>query len=59
MEIVGLDNFDPYYDVALKRARLNELSSASNFTFVHGGELGNAKARLRARVDVTFRAWKE
>ena len=26
-EVVGVDNFDPYYDVALKRARARELAS--------------------------------
>lgn len=32
-EVVGVDNFDPYYDPALKRARLAELSSHSGFRF--------------------------
>ena len=27
-DVVGVDNFDPYYDVALKRARARELASA-------------------------------
>jgi len=27
-DVVGVDNFDPYYDVALKRARATQLSSA-------------------------------
>ncbi len=31
--VVGLDNLNPYYDVALKAARLEELKSESNFTF--------------------------
>ena len=30
---MGLDNLNPYYDVALKAARLEELKSESNFTF--------------------------
>ncbi len=31
--VVGLDNLNPYYDVALKAARLEELKNESNFTF--------------------------
>jgi UDP-glucuronate 4-epimerase len=33
VEVVGVDNFDPYYDVALKRARLATLALAPRFTF--------------------------
>lgn len=33
--VVGIDNLNPYYDVALKRARLGQLSSERNFRFVH------------------------
>jgi UDP-glucuronate 4-epimerase len=32
--VVGIDNLNPYYDVALKRARLEQLASARNFRFV-------------------------
>jgi UDP-glucuronate 4-epimerase len=32
-EICGLDNLNDYYDVALKQARLDKLSSHQNFTF--------------------------
>lgn len=32
-EVVGVDNIDPYYDVLLKRDRLTELQTYSNFTF--------------------------
>lgn len=32
-EVVGIDNFSPYYDVSLKRARLAELADASGFMF--------------------------
>jgi UDP-glucuronate 4-epimerase len=31
-EVVGADNFEPYYDVELKRARIRELASRSRFT---------------------------
>ena len=32
--VVGLDNLDPYYDVALKQARLDILTENPEFTFV-------------------------
>jgi len=31
--VTGVDNFDPYYDVALKKARLARLSRCGNFSF--------------------------
>jgi UDP-glucuronate 4-epimerase len=33
-EVVGLDNLNDYYDVALKRARLSELQGKSGYRFV-------------------------
>jgi len=33
-QVVGLDNVNPYYEVALKEARLAALKNGSNFTFV-------------------------
>ena len=33
-QVVGLDNVNPYYEVALKEARLEMLKNESNFTFV-------------------------
>src|SRR5512145_2457018 len=33
-DVTGLDNLDPYYDPALKQARLDELSRQSRFRFV-------------------------
>lgn len=33
-EVVGIDNFSPYYDVKLKRARLAQLRDDSRFSFV-------------------------
>ncbi len=36
VEIVGLDNMNPYYDVRLKEARLEELKSFKNFSFIKG-----------------------
>ena len=36
VKIIGIDNMNDYYDVRLKEARLEELSSQPNFTFVKG-----------------------
>ncbi len=33
-QVVGVDNFDPYYDVGLKEARLATLSALPQFSFV-------------------------
>jgi UDP-glucuronate 4-epimerase len=32
--VTGVDNFDPYYDIALKEARVAELSGRSGFEFI-------------------------
>ena len=32
-QVVGVDNMNPYYDVSLKEARLEDLKKKSNFTF--------------------------
>jgi UDP-glucuronate 4-epimerase len=34
--VVGFDNFDPYYDVALKEARADELAKHAGFRMVRG-----------------------
>ncbi len=34
LQVVGLDNMDPYYDVSLKAARVNELKKHDQFEFV-------------------------
>jgi UDP-glucuronate 4-epimerase len=44
--VVGVDNFDPYYDVALKEARLATLTDRANFTFQHA-DLADATATAR------------
>ena len=36
IKVVGIDNMNDYYDVRLKEARLEELSSFSSFVFVRG-----------------------
>jgi UDP-glucuronate 4-epimerase len=33
-QVVGIDNINPYYDVALKEARLEALKGESNFNFI-------------------------
>ncbi|MDX1580134.1 MAG: NAD-dependent epimerase/dehydratase family protein [Alphaproteobacteria bacterium] len=33
-EVIGIDNFTPYYDVGLKKARLAEIESSRHFTFL-------------------------
>ena len=35
-EVVGIDNFNDYYDVRLKEERLEKLSKYPDFTFVKG-----------------------
>jgi len=34
LQVVGIDNLNPYYDVGLKKARLEELDGVRNFSFV-------------------------
>lgn len=36
IKIIGIDNMNDYYDVALKEYRLNQLQSNSNYTFIKG-----------------------
>lgn len=36
VKVIGIDNMNDYYDVALKDYRLEELSKFENFTFVKG-----------------------
>lgn len=36
VEVVGVDNLDPYYDVELKRRRLNALETHKGFKFLEG-----------------------
>ncbi len=33
-KVVGIDNFDPYYDVSLKEYRINYLKNYDNFNFI-------------------------
>lgn len=34
--VIGIDNMNNYYDIELKKYRLNELSQNSNFSFIEG-----------------------
>ena len=36
-EVIGIDNLNPYYDVSLKRGRLELITPNPLFTFYHGG----------------------
>jgi UDP-glucuronate 4-epimerase len=44
--VFGIDNFDPYYDVALKRARIAQLEKSPGFTFAQL-DLADAAATKR------------
>ena len=48
-EVIGIDDFDPYYDVALKRARVAALAGAP------GWELRETDIRERDAVEAAFR----
>ena len=48
-EVIGLDNFDPYYDVTLKRARVATLAGAS------GWELHETDLREPGAMEAVFR----
>ncbi|MDD5262405.1 MAG: NAD-dependent epimerase [Methylacidiphilales bacterium] len=51
-EVLGLDNLSPYYDVRLKRARLEQLAPHKNFRFVE------ADLSDREAMESLFRAEK-
>lgn len=48
--VVGIDNLNDYYDVALKEARLARLSGHNAFSFVRG-DIGDAAALAEAGQD--------
>lgn len=50
--VVGIDNLNDYYDVSLKKYRLRELESFSNFTFI------KADISDKAVVQVLFQIYK-
>ncbi len=49
--VVGIDNLNDYYDVALKEARLARLTPNSDFRFVRG-DIGDMAALTNAGADV-------
>jgi UDP-glucuronate 4-epimerase len=53
--VVGVDNFDSYYDVALKHARISHLESTPGFTF-RPLDLADASASTRLLRDHRFDA---
>ncbi len=59
--VIGLDNLNPYYDVALKEARLNRLRAHNRFTFApldltQGSEMRALVERHRPAVVVNLAA---
>ena len=48
--VIGIDNFDPYYSHELKKKNLKELEKHSNFKFMHGSILD--KELLKTIKDV-------
>ena len=40
-EIVGLDNLNDYYDVGLKKSRLEQIEGHDNFRFIKADITGN------------------
>jgi len=55
LQVTGIDNMNPYYDVALKEARLAQLTSHGNFTFYRvdlSGKEALENVFLKKRFDV-------
>lgn len=53
LRVTGVDNFSPYYDVALKRARLATLRDAAGFAFIQG-DLAEPQSTARLFRDGAF-----
>ncbi len=54
--VFGIDNFDPYYDAALKRENLRFLKSNASFTFIEGsyGDYHVLQALRDQPIEVVF-----
>lgn len=52
VQVIGIDNMNPYYDVSLKEARLKELEQFADFTF-RKGDIAD-----RERVNTIFEQYK-
>ena len=46
IQIVGIDNLNPYYDVSLKETRLSRLKKYKNFRFIKG-DIGEKELVMR------------
>ena len=53
--VIGIDNMNAYYDVALKEFRLNELAKYPTFTFVKGNIAD--KELITELFESTSRLW--
>ena len=61
-EVVGIDNLTPYYDPALKEARLERLAPKSGFRFVRldiadSAETEDRLEQVRGLLSGRGRAW--
>lgn len=52
--VLGIDSFNPYYDIALKQSNVNSLCSSADFTFVEADLLTADLEPLLADADVVF-----
>ena len=52
IQVLGLDNMDPYYDLNLKKLRLDSLMSCPRFSFVRGD------ISVKSQVDGVFEQFK-
>ena len=50
IQIVGIDNLNPYYDVSLKETRLSRLKKYKNFRFIKG-DIGEKELVMRVFAD--------
>lgn len=55
VKIIGIDNMNDYYDVRLKEARLEELYTQPNFTFIKGAL--RIKQLSKRFLQITTRMW--
>src|SRR5690349_15582253 len=52
VRVVGIDNYDPYYDKSIKLENIKHLRQSPNFTFI---ESGFATTNLAEYIDSTER----
>ena len=51
-DVVGIDNFDPYYSQELKKQNLKELQKHVNFKFLHGSILDKELLKSVKDIDI-------